>query len=160
VTEKIAMFIPPGFTQKSVQTSLGKIVYYTNDRSPWTDLKANLGQTLVFLHGLGGGSSAYEWSKVYPAFAAEYRILAPDLLGGGRSEHPERDYKVDDYLTTIAEFLSNTCSFPVIVIASALTVVNKTFEEAIAPLIYSREICYKIFDNNNFSSNYFTNRHD
>lgn len=115
------MFIPPGFQQNSTQTSLGKIVYYTNSHEPWHDLTINSQETLVFLHGFGGGSSAYEWSNVYPAFAAEYRILAPDLLGWGRSDHPKRNYRIDDYLTTIQEFLTNTCTAPVTVIASALT---------------------------------------
>lgn len=115
------MFIPTGFSQNTVKTSLGKIVYYTNNRSLWNEIESNSRETLIFLHGLGGGSSAYEWSKVYPAFAAEYRILAPDMLGWGRSEHPERNYKIDDYITTIKEFIINTCTTPPVVIASALT---------------------------------------
>lgn len=118
------MFQPPGFEQQSVMTSLGRMVYYTATGTPWrvedTERKENL-ETLVFLHGFGGGSSAYEWSKVYPAFAAEYRILAPDLIGWGRSEHPARNYKIEDYLTTITEFLEQTCSGSVTVIASSLT---------------------------------------
>ena len=114
------MFIPPGFSQKSTQTNLGHIAYYTNDRPPWNNLDSDR-QTLVFLHGLGGGSSAYEWSKVYPAFATEYRILAPDLLGWGRSAHPEHDYVVEDYIISIQKFLEHTCTEPVTVIASALT---------------------------------------
>lgn len=115
------MFIPPGFSQKSMQTNLGYIVYYTNDRPPWNDTETSERETLVFLHGLGGGSSAYEWSKVYPAFAAQYRILAPDLLGWGRSAHPKRNQQVEDYLITIEEFIKHTCNKPVTVIASALT---------------------------------------
>jgi pimeloyl-ACP methyl ester carboxylesterase len=118
------MFQPPGFEQQSVMTSLGRMVYYTATGVPWrredTTSSENL-ETLVFLHGFGGGSSAYEWSKVYPAFAAEYRIVAPDLIGWGRSEHPARNYKIEDYLTTITEFLEQTCSGPVTVIASSLT---------------------------------------
>ena len=113
------MFVPPGFSQQSTQTHLGYMVYYTNDRPPWnitTDREA-----LVFLHGLGGGSSAYEWSKVYPAFADRYRILAPDMLGWGRSAHPERNYQPEDYITTIEKFIEHTCNEPVTVIASALT---------------------------------------
>ncbi|MDB9446693.1 alpha/beta fold hydrolase [Anabaena sp. CS-542/02] len=116
------MFQPQGFEQRSIMTSLGKMVYYTATRSPWQNGTATDEQeTLVFLHGFGGGSSAYEWSKVYPAFAAEYRILAPDLIGWGRSEHPARNYMIDDYLTTIREFLQQTCTGPVRVIASSLT---------------------------------------
>ncbi|WP_017654319.1 alpha/beta fold hydrolase [Fortiea contorta] len=117
------MFQPIGFEQRFVNTSLGRTVYYTAADSPWQDdltTKSDR-ETLVFLHGFGGGSSAYEWSKVYPAFAAEYRIIAPDLIGWGRSEHPARNYQIDDYLTTIREFLEQTTTAPVKVIASSLT---------------------------------------
>ena len=117
------MFQPPGFEQRSVITSLGRMVYYTAAGSPWQEntTTSTEKETLVFLHGFGGGSSAYEWSKVYPAFATEYRIIAPDLIGWGRSEHPARDYRIEDYLTTIREFLQQTCNGPVKVIASSLT---------------------------------------
>jgi pimeloyl-ACP methyl ester carboxylesterase len=100
------------------------MTYYTAEAEPWREVEAVQPKklpTLVFLHGFGGGSSAYEWSKVYPAFASEYRILAPDLIGWGRSEHPERNYRVDDYITTIIEFIEQTCTEPVPVIASSLT---------------------------------------
>ena len=116
------MFQPPGFEQRSVITSLGKMVYYTGAGSLWQEgEKADEQETLVFLHGFGGGSSAYEWSKVYPAFASQYRVLAPDLIGWGRSEHPERNYQIEDYLTTIREFFEQTCTAPVTAIASSLT---------------------------------------
>lgn len=116
------MFQPLGFEQRGLNTSLGKIVYYTNAGSLWQDDTAKPDrETLVFLHGFGGGSSAYEWSKVYPAFAAEYRVIAPDLIGWGRSEHPARSYKIEDYLTTIQEFISQITTGPVTAIASSLT---------------------------------------
>ncbi|MCH2050501.1 MAG: alpha/beta hydrolase [Trichodesmium sp. ALOHA_ZT_67] len=116
------MFIPIGFEQKSIVTFQGRMVYYTNDKTPWkTENDKNDLPTLVFFHGFGGGSSAYEWSKVYPALASEYRILAPDLIGWGRSEHQALDYKVEDYITTIIEFLEQTCQAPTRVIASSLT---------------------------------------
>lgn len=131
------MFQPPGFEQQSVMTSLGRMVYYTATGAPWRgEDTTNSAETLVFLHGFGGGSSAYEWSKVYPAFAAEYRIVAPDLIGWGRSEHPARNYKIEDYLTTITEFLEQTCSGPVTVIASSLTAAF-TIRAAIAVPNYS-----------------------
>ena len=113
------MFQPLGFEQKSVLTSLGRMVYYTNTGVPWSDFAP--AETLVFLHGFGGGSSAYEWSKVYPAFASEYKIIAPDLIGWGESEHIERNYQIEDYLTTIGEFLTQISSIPVTVVASSLT---------------------------------------
>jgi pimeloyl-ACP methyl ester carboxylesterase len=114
---------PLGFGQKVVNTSLGSMVYYTPMTSPWkldTDHQEEL-PPLVFLHNFGGGASAYEWSKVYPAFATTYRIIAPDLIGWGQSAHPVRDYQVSDYLTTLAEFLTQISDAPVPVIASSLT---------------------------------------
>jgi pimeloyl-ACP methyl ester carboxylesterase len=100
------------------------MVYYTAEKMPWIGLPNSTSENkpnLVFFHGFGGGSSAYEWSKVYPAFAAEYRILAPDLIGWGRSEHPPKNYVVDDYITTLIEFIEKTCGSPTDVIASSLT---------------------------------------
>ena len=118
------MLVPLGFGQRSIVTSLGRMVYYTAEKTPWIGLPTSNSENkpnLVFFHGFGGGSSAYEWSKVYPAFAAEYRTLAPDLIGWGRSEHPPRNYQVDDYITTLIEFLEKTCDSPTDVIASSLT---------------------------------------
>lgn len=118
------MLVPLGFGQRSTVTSLGRMVYYTAEKLPWMRLPTSSSDNLpnlVFFHGFGGGSSAYEWSKVYPAFAAEYRILAPDLIGWGRSEHPPRNYKVEDYITTSIEFLEKTCGSATDVIASSLT---------------------------------------
>lgn len=113
-----------GFQQQSISTSLGDMVYVTDRDSFWRESTKNQDTNLpalVFLHGFGGGSSAYEWSKVYPAFADEYHILAPDLIGWGESAHPAKNYQIDDYLTTITEFLEKTCEQPVTVIASSLT---------------------------------------
>lgn len=115
------MIEPPGVERHSVATSLGNMVYYTPSRDPWPALDSDSRPTLVFLHGFGGGSSAYEWSKVYPAFAHDYRVLAPDLIGWGRSHHPDRKYCPEDYVATILEFIEQTCPEPVAVVASSLT---------------------------------------
>ncbi|MEH1960949.1 MAG: alpha/beta hydrolase [Nostoc sp.] len=121
-------FQPPGFGHKIIHTSLGAMVYYTQTNAPWAmpAVGKAIADTedlppLLFLHNFGGGASAYEWSKVYPAFASNYHILAPDLIGWGESAHPVRDYKIRDYLSTIAEFIIQTCRQPVTVVASSLT---------------------------------------
>ncbi len=116
ISLNMLQFQPPGFVQQAVDTSLGKMVYY----SPASALEGQL-PPLIFLHSFGGGASAYEWSKVYPAFTANYRVIAPDLIGWGESAHPVRDYGVDDYLTTIAEFITQVCTPGAIVVASSLT---------------------------------------
>lgn len=114
-------FQPPGFGQKFIKTSLGNMVYYTQMSEPWQFDEVEKLPPLLFLHNFGGGASAFEWSKVYPAFANEYRILAPDLIGWGESDHPVKDYQIQDYLTTISEFIHQTCNQPVTVVASSLT---------------------------------------
>ncbi|MGB6297850.1 MAG: alpha/beta hydrolase [Rivularia sp. (in: cyanobacteria)] len=114
-------FQPPGFGHKVIQTSLGAMVYYTQTAAPWNIAEINNLPQVVFLHNFGGGASAYEFSKVYSAFAATHCILAPDLIGWGESFHPVRDYQVNDYITTIAEFIKQTCREPVTVVASSLT---------------------------------------
>lgn len=118
------MLQPLGFCQRTVQTSIGQMVYYTNEAEPWIAASASqlsTLETLVFIHGFGGGSSAYEWSQVYPALAMDYHIIAPDLIGWGRSEHPARPVVVGDYLTSLREFLQNTCDGPVTLVASSLS---------------------------------------
>ena len=113
-------FQPPGFGQRVIKTSLGVMVYYAPTAAPIAMPERNANPPLVFLHSLGGGSSAYEWSKVYPAFAADYRIIAPDLIGWGQSTHPERDYRPADYFTMLSELL-DWLGEPAVVIASSLT---------------------------------------
>jgi pimeloyl-ACP methyl ester carboxylesterase len=114
-------FQPPGFGEKVINTSLGAMVYYTQTTAPWLNADSEDLPPLLFLHNFGGGASAYEWSKVYPAFAATHRVLAPDLIGWGASAHPVRNYQISDYLTTINEFIRQTCRQPVTVVASSLT---------------------------------------
>jgi len=114
-------FQPPGFGHQVIHTSLGRMIYYTQTTAPWSIANISDLPPLIFLHNFGGGASAYEWSKIYPAFAATHRILAPDLIGWGESAHPIRDYQISDYLQIISEFITQTCSSPVTVVASSLT---------------------------------------
>ncbi len=114
-------FQPPGFGHKIIQTSLGAMVYYTQTTAPWDITETQNLPQVVFLHNFGGGASAYEFTKVYSAFAATHHILAPDLIGWGESSHPVRNYQINDYITTIATFLKQTCREPVTVVASSLT---------------------------------------
>jgi pimeloyl-ACP methyl ester carboxylesterase len=43
------------------------------------------------------------------------------LIGWGRSEHPERNYQIEDYITTIVELIEKMCDGPTSVMASGLT---------------------------------------
>ncbi len=141
-------FQPPGFGHKVIHTSLGAMVYYTQTNAPWSITNTENLPPLLFLHNFGGGASAYEWSKVYPAFASNYRILAPDLIGWGESAHPIRDYQIRDYLSTIAEFIIQTCHQRVTVVASSLTAAFAIRLAIIQPNLFQRLflVCPSGFD--------------
>ena len=112
-------FQPPGFRQCALDTTYGEMVYSIPDTDFWQTQPPE--SPLVFLHSLGGGSSNYEWSKIYPAFATKYRVIAPDLVGWGDSAHPERDYYPQDYLNLIETLLVQAAVEPAWVVASSLT---------------------------------------
>ncbi|ASC73146.1 Alpha/beta hydrolase [Halomicronema hongdechloris C2206] len=114
------MFVPPDFDVRSVVTPLGTMAAVVP--GPEVVQAADDRPLLVFLHGFGGGSSQYEWSLVYPAFTAAYRVIAADLLGWGASDHPARNYTLEDYLQSIRAFLAQVADGrPVTVVASSLT---------------------------------------
>ncbi len=52
-------------------------------------LEAGSGPTLVLMHGGGAGADAYgNWRECIPIFAKKYRVIAPDMVGFGRSDKP------------------------------------------------------------------------
>lgn len=53
------------------------------------------GAPMVFLHGNPG--SSHGWRKVLAEFDAPARLLAPDLIGMGRSGKPEIPYRFGDH---------------------------------------------------------------
>jgi haloalkane dehalogenase len=56
--------------------------------------ESGTGTTVVFLHGNPG--SSYLWRKVLPGLSSG-RLLAPDLIGMGRSGKPDIDYGFADH---------------------------------------------------------------
>lgn len=102
---------PKVFTTKVLHTSCGPVVYH----------ESGSGQPLIFVHGVCLGASSYEWSKIYPEFAASHRVLALDLIGFGESARPNAQLGAADYVRTLAEFIHATCwEEPPVVIGSGL----------------------------------------
>jgi pimeloyl-ACP methyl ester carboxylesterase len=64
-------------------------------------------QTLVFIHGLSGNSSA--WEPYEQEFIGKYNILCIDLRGHGRSRKysKEKDYAIDLFINDIEELLDH-----------------------------------------------------
>lgn len=114
-------FQPLGFIQQALATDLGVMAYYTPGGWPWQREGDTARPPLVFLHSLGGGSSAFEWSKVYAAFGTTHRVIAPDLIGWGQSTHPARAYSVEDYFDMITQLLEAIAEPPALVAATSLT---------------------------------------
>lgn len=61
------------------------------------------GETLLLLHGFCG-SSDY-WNKVIPQLSTDYRVIAIDLPGHGKSDVQPNLKEINQYASTIKEFL-------------------------------------------------------
>ncbi len=57
----------------------------------------------VLIHGLA--DEADTWRHVIPGLSRNYRIVAPDLPGFGRSDKPSRSYTMDFLKDSLLEFL-------------------------------------------------------
>jgi pimeloyl-ACP methyl ester carboxylesterase len=68
------------------------------------DAGADHHPTLLLLHGLG--DEADTWRSIIPSLSREYRIIAPDLPGFGRSPGPRGAYSLTFFARTIAEFIA------------------------------------------------------
>lgn len=61
------------------------------------------GDVIVLLHGFCG-SSEY-WEEVIPHLSKQYRVIAPDLRGHGKSTDPNENFKIEDYADDIVQML-------------------------------------------------------
>ncbi|AOW94527.1 hypothetical protein BFN03_06390 [Rhodococcus sp. WMMA185] len=65
---------------------------------------AGQGPVILLLHGIGDNSST--WAEIIPHLAKNYTVIAPDLLGHGRSDKPRADYSVAAYANGMRDLLS------------------------------------------------------
>jgi pimeloyl-ACP methyl ester carboxylesterase len=100
---------PAIFATRILYTRRGQLVYHESGQ----------GDPLLFLHGIYIGASSYEWSKVYPHFAATHQALALDLMGFGESERPDGTLSAADHIQMLNEFLRAKCGGePATIVAS------------------------------------------
>jgi pimeloyl-ACP methyl ester carboxylesterase len=72
------------------------------------------GQPIVFLHN--GGGTLWNWAHQLQHFASNYRIIAPDLPGFGRSHRPFEPLILDHYVEGLSELLETLdCHNPILV---------------------------------------------
>jgi pimeloyl-ACP methyl ester carboxylesterase len=67
-------------------------------------VKMGQGPALLLLHGLGCDHRT--WLPVIAALARRYTVIAPDLLGHGRSAKPRADYSVGGYANGMRDLLT------------------------------------------------------
>jgi len=60
-------------------------------------------RTVIFLHGVNGHLEVF--AKNVAAHAAEYRVLALDLLGHGYTGKPDHDYEIAHYIDHVLAFM-------------------------------------------------------
>jgi pimeloyl-ACP methyl ester carboxylesterase len=61
------------------------------------------GPAVLLVHGIT--SSSRTWRTVMPALAEHYDVIAPDLLGHGRSAKPRGDYSLGAYASGLRDLL-------------------------------------------------------
>ena len=72
----------------------------TGARSGW---QARV-RALLLIHGIGDNSST--WNEIIPHLAKNFTVIAPDLLGHGRSDKPRADYSIAAYANGMRDLLT------------------------------------------------------
>src|ERR1700710_1200094 len=65
---------------------------------------AGTGPAILLIHGIGDNSTT--WSTVQSTLAQRFTVIAPDLLGHGKSDKPRADYSVAAYANGMRDLLS------------------------------------------------------
>ena len=65
---------------------------------------AGTGPPVVLLHGITSTSDA--WRNVMPRLAERYTVIAPDMIGHGRSAKPRGDYSLGAYAAGVRDLLA------------------------------------------------------
>lgn len=62
------------------------------------------GDPILFLHG--NPTSSYLWRNIIPHLSSQGRCIAPDLIGMGKSDHPDIPYRYNDHYRYVSGFIS------------------------------------------------------
>ncbi|KUI11781.1 hypothetical protein AU193_15505 [Mycobacterium sp. GA-1285] len=65
---------------------------------------AGSGPAILLIHGIGDNSTT--WETVQSKLAQRFTVIAPDLLGHGKSDKPRADYSVAAYANGMRDMLS------------------------------------------------------
>ena len=71
------------------------------DRIAYRDV--GRGPALLLIHGMAGSSAT--WQAIIPQLSTKYRVIAPDLLGHGKSAKPRGDYSLGAFAVWLRDLL-------------------------------------------------------
>lgn len=71
------------------------------DRVAYRDV--GRGPVLLLIHGMAGSSAT--WQSIIPQLSKKYRVIAPDLLGHGKSAKPRGDYSLGAFAVWLRDLL-------------------------------------------------------
>ena len=77
--------------------------YIDVERSKIHYVEEGTGDPILFLHG--NPTSSYLWRNIIPYAAKVGRAIAPDLIGMGKSDKPDIDYRFFDHVRYIEGFI-------------------------------------------------------
>ena len=87
-------------------------------------IESGVGEPLILIHGGGPGADGYgNWQGCLPAFAQEYRALAVDMLGFGRTDKPDPStftYSQDARTNHMIAFIEALDTHPVSLIGNSM----------------------------------------
>ena len=77
--------------------------YVTVDGSKMHYIDVGQGDPILFLHG--NPTSSYLWRNIIPHLSGQGRCIAVDLIGMGKSDHPDIPYRYDDHYRYLDGFI-------------------------------------------------------
>lgn len=86
--------MPSNWTPETVELHGQPVTYHLRGSGP----------AIVLVHGIT--SSSRTWRSVIPGLAERHTVLAPDLLGHGRSGKPRGDYSLGAYASGLRDLMA------------------------------------------------------
>ena len=77
--------------------------FVTVDGSEMHYVDVGEGDPILFLHG--NPTSSYLWRNIIPHVSGQARCVAVDLIGMGKSDHPDIAYRYDDHYRYLCGFI-------------------------------------------------------
>jgi 2-hydroxymuconate-semialdehyde hydrolase len=65
------------------------------------------GEPVILVHGSGPGVTGFaNWRLLIPTLSTQFRVLAPDVVGFGYTEHPtDFEYTLDNWMAFMVDFM-------------------------------------------------------